>query len=99
MTKQSQSAAPGASDNAGLQHESRIATFKSAKLFSPDNEMIPCKVCDLSASGARIIVETDSPLPQKATLLIPLVGITKKARLAWQNETEAGLHFTDDGTL
>lgn len=49
----------------------------------------------LSDSGARIEFFVREPLPEEFTLVEPIGGLRRRARVVWQEEYQAGLAFVD----
>lgn len=71
----------------------RDKTWKMCRLTFPDGEKMQCVARDLSESGVRIAIEGAIALPARLTFSMPQSGVTKRARVAWQDGAEAGLEF------
>lgn len=80
------------------QREPREPVFRPGKLFLSRTHHIRCVIRNVSPSGAYLHVEGDHPLPPIVILRFQQTGVTKKARVVWQNETEVGLQFIKDMT-
>lgn len=54
----------------------------------------PCAISDISASGARVHLESERELPERFILLLTRGGEARRVcRLVWRNGTEAGVEF------
>lgn len=56
---------------------------------------LPCELMDVSASGARIIVEAqDKKLPDRFVLLLaPEHGTMRRCKVIWREENTLGIEF------
>ena len=61
-----------------------------------ESEYFRCIVRDIGVGGARVALEGAVSLPSDVTLRFDYSGVAKIARVAWQNDLEAGLAFVDD---
>ena len=53
-----------------------------------------CVVSDISESGARIVVEDSSQIPNCFFLFLSPTGVARRAcRVAWRNATQIGVKF------
>ena len=62
------------------------------------NERAPrqdCIVCDLSHTGARILVDPAIELPSDFLLLLSR-HVTRRCKLVWRKEREVGVRFRAD---
>mgnify|MGYP001432796452 CR=1 FL=1 len=73
--------------------DNRIAERLAAK-----NDHVRCVIRNVSGGGAYVHLEGVHPLPPIVILHFDQTGVVKKARVAWQNETEAGLAYLKDLT-
>ncbi|MEO1135318.1 MAG: PilZ domain-containing protein [Pseudomonadota bacterium] len=80
------------------EREPREAVFRPGKIYLNRNDSLRCTVCNVSNGGAYIRLEGSFPLPPVVILKYIQSGVVKKARIAWQNEAEAGLAFQDTKT-
>ena len=71
----------------------RKSAYRFARLILPDGATVNCIVKDISAKGAKVMIEGNFGLPQKMILKIDQTGQSVRAGLVWQDETEAGLAF------
>ncbi len=53
----------------------------------------PCIIKDMTKDGARILLRSDSILPERLTVEIPAKECTLKARLMWRSGDMAGICF------
>jgi hypothetical protein len=85
--------APGKPSKKKERAAPRAATFRPGKIiFSGANE-IPCIIKDITAKGARVVLEGEAALPPQVTLLMVQTAARQLAHVAWQKEREAGLTF------
>ena len=56
-----------------------------------------CIVCDLSHTGARILVDPAVELPRDFLLLLSR-HVTRRCKLVWRKEGEVGVTFREDLT-
>lgn len=73
--------------------EPRQPVFRFARIVLADKSEVSCIVTDISASGARIMLEGACALPEWVRLKLILTGEIRKARVAWQRDRAAGLSF------
>lgn len=65
----------------------RLATTEGAALGT-------CVMLDVSATGARLKLDTPDPLPKKFVLLLSHNGdLRRLCSVAWQSETTVGVQF------
>ncbi|PVE24911.1 hypothetical protein DC522_08300 [Microvirga sp. KLBC 81] len=57
---------------------------------------IPCRIRDLSATGARIGLAADVELPGEFELNIPRLQLSLKVRLVWSRAKSHGVMFLED---
>lgn len=73
--------------------EERRTVYRFARLVLPDRSVVKCIMKDVSTGGAKIVIEGNIAMPSRVLLKVDQTGQTKRARVAWQNETEVGLQF------
>ncbi len=73
--------------------EARRSVFRFALVVLADKSEVSCIVTDISAGGARIMLEGACALPEWVKLKLVLTGEIRKARVAWQRDRAAGLSF------
>lgn len=78
--------------------EERKPVFRSGRVIVNANLQSQCVIRDISDHGARIVLDGAINLPEIVILKISQLGISKKARVAWQDELTAGLAFIADVT-
>ena len=61
--------------------------------FDAGSEIFDCTIRNLSASGARITVPKDQPLPKTLYLIKLRDRVAFEATVVWTKGTEAGLAF------
>jgi len=71
--------------------EHRIALVQIA-----DGEDLPCVITEMSGNGARIRLRAVAALPAFVVLKDSLGGAWRRARVAWQRNSSAGLSFRID---
>lgn len=55
---------------------------------------LPCELMDVSVSGARIIVEDQSKLPDRFILLLAAEhGTMRRCKVIWREDNSLGLEF------
>jgi hypothetical protein len=58
------------------------------------NPPIPCLLMDVSESGAKIVIEADSDIPERFTLLLAGAGgRRRRCRVVWQEGKQFGAVF------
>ncbi len=80
------------------QREVREPVFRPGKLYLSKTDHLRCVIRNVSNSGAYVHLEGVHPLPPVVVLKFDQTGVVKKARVAWQRETEAGLAYIKDLT-
>lgn len=73
----------------------RSPTFKPGRIIFSGRNEVPCIIKDMTADGARVILEGEAGLPPVVTLIVTQSASRRRARVAWQKEREAGLSFRD----
>lgn len=73
--------------------EERRTVYRFARLVLPNRTVMNCIMKGASPHGARVVTEGAVTLPHRVLLKIDQTGETKRAKVAWQNENEIGLHF------
>jgi hypothetical protein len=54
----------------------------------------PCAIADISATGARIVLQCECELPERFILLLTRSGEARRhCRLVWRNGLAAGVEF------
>jgi hypothetical protein len=54
----------------------------------------PCAIADISATGARIVLQAECVLPERFILLLTRSGEARRhCRLVWRNGLAAGVQF------
>ena len=76
----------------------REPVFRPGKLYISKSDHLRCVIRNVSTSGAYVHMEGVHPLPPIVILKFDQTGVIKKARVAWQRETEVGLAFIKDLT-
>ena len=54
---------------------------------------LDCLVRDMSAQGAKIIFESTVSVPDEFDIMIRHKGESRRARIMWRDETQAGVTF------
>lgn len=68
-------------------------------LILDDDRSSPCRIVDLSDTGARVRLPTLMPLPPKLWLINASEWLAYEVALAWRSENEAGLRFLSKRNL
>lgn len=72
----------------------RLPALKKALIVADSGPSgIECSVRNLSSEGARIRFKSPVKLPPKFEFLLVTENVRVPAELAWQENTEAGIHF------
>lgn len=78
--------------------ETREPVFRPGKIYLSKTDYVRCVIRNVSGGGAYLHLEVCQPLPEIVVLRFDQTGVIKKARVAWQRETEAGLAYLKDLT-
>ncbi|MFC2952648.1 PilZ domain-containing protein [Marinicaulis aureus] len=78
--------------------DKRDAVFRPGKIYLSKSDQVRCVIRNVSQGGAYVHLEGMQPLPAIVMLRFEQTGVIKKARVAWQNDIEAGLAFVKDVT-
>ena len=70
----------------------RRVDYRATLAVNERAERQDCLVRDLSDSGARIVVDPAIELPPQFLLLLSR-NVTRRCRLIWRKEREAGVQF------
>jgi len=62
-------------------------------VFSEEAFIIDCTICDLSPSGARVMVPNPYFLPEQVTLLEPKKFVAHESHVRWRRGVLMGLSF------
>ncbi|HTP90209.1 MAG TPA: PilZ domain-containing protein [Xanthobacteraceae bacterium] len=74
----------------------RTLRYKARILIDKKGTQIPCSLSDVSETGARVKLESESELPEQFVLLLTPTGSSRRlCRLAWRDGTAVGVAFTD----
>lgn len=72
----------------------RGPTYLAAQIvFNGRASTIDCLVKNLSSQGAKIAFGDGVAIPAEFDVTIPRRAETRRARIVWRNETQAGIHF------
>jgi hypothetical protein len=74
----------------------RIRTFLKGRVSYGDGAISTvCTVNQLSDVGARINIASGFSLPETFDVVIPQRGISRRAKLIWRRDDQAGVDFVD----
>lgn len=75
-------------------------TYRSWLKYGVDPVLVPCRMNDISATGARVSVQASAEVPDIFVLQLSQTGRTyRPCRVAWRTEDEIGVEFLPaDGT-
>jgi len=76
-------------------HGRRMVRQMDAWISPDDKEKMECKIVDLSAHGARLVVSRESPLPRAFTLRWNAAPSGKLCQVVWRNGSMTGVKFID----
>jgi hypothetical protein len=76
----------------------RRSVRQGARMVSADGATLgKCLMLDVSASGARLKVDTPDALPDEFTLLLSRGGqLRRQCGVAWRSGTAIGVYFHQD---
>jgi len=56
--------------------------------------VVPCSIADISETGARIVLESDTMLPDRFVLLLTATGEARRyCHVVWRSGTAVGVTF------
>jgi hypothetical protein len=68
--------------------------YNASVLLDATSSPRPCAISDISATGARILLEAECELPERFILLLTPSGEARRhCRLVWRNGLSAGVEF------
>jgi hypothetical protein len=68
--------------------------YNASVLLDGKSPPQPCAIADISAAGARIVLEAECELPERFILLLTPSGEARRhCRLVWRNGLTAGVDF------
>jgi hypothetical protein len=82
-----------------MQREKRKArrqdvTYRSWLKYGSDPVLVPCRMNDVSETGARVSVRPTVDIPHNFVLQLSETGRTyRKCRIAWRTDDEIGVEF------
>ena len=75
----------------------RVRTMLGGTIvFNNRSSTIQCQIRNMSAEGAKIIVDDCITFPQRFDFEVPQKGRTYKAKVIWRQDNETGLEFIQD---
>jgi PilZ domain len=73
----------------------RHKVLKTAKIISLDKKtVLTCTIRDLSESGAKLMVEISSAIPNEFSFYQLSDNTVREAKVAWRRAGQIGVHFT-----
>ena len=90
---------PAAAEQVERRRRGRQRAILSGFLVLDDGRSSPCRIVDISDSGARVKLPTVMLLPPTLWLINASDWLAYEAALAWRSETEAGLRFLSKRNL
>ena len=77
-----------------LRQHARRAVFIKAQLLREGKPSLPCTLVDISDTGARLVIEETSALPNRFTIVMGEQGVPRRqCRLIWRGDNEIGVTF------
>jgi hypothetical protein len=68
--------------------------YNASVLLDGTSSPKPCAISDISATGARIVLQCECELPERFILLLTPSGEARRhCRLVWRNGLAAGVEF------
>jgi hypothetical protein len=68
--------------------------YNASVLLDGKSSPRPCAIADISATGARIVLEAECELPERFILLLTPSGEARRhCRLVWRDGLAAGVKF------
>jgi len=68
--------------------------YNASILIDATSAPCPCAIADISATGARIVLEAECELPERFILLLTPSGEARRhCRLVWRNGLAVGVEF------
>ena len=94
--KKSETDAPTAADPepvapVDLRRTERTSVFQSGSVTFPSGYRRDCAIVDRSAQGLRLRFATYEGPPDTVEIRVPAYNLHAKARVQWQDQTDAGL--------
>lgn len=74
----------------------RMRVLKSAKIVLDNWRAIDCTLRDVSDTGAKILINSTSNVPQKFRLFFVADNTIRDAQIAWKQHDMLGVHFTSE---
>jgi PilZ domain len=79
--------------------DKRVATrrkvLKTAKIVTFDKKtVLNCAIRDLSETGAKLIVEVSSAIPNEFQFFLQSDNTVRDAKVMWRKAGQIGVHFT-----
>ena len=72
----------------------RYRTRSRAQIVVLGHEAIGCSVADISATGARVLVDPAASVPD--SFILKLKGRARRCSVVWRGTGQVGLAFNDD---
>ncbi len=73
----------------------RMVRYMDAWISPEDEHKTECKIVDLSAHGARLVVPRESELPRTFTLRWNAAPLGTRCQVVWRNGSMTGVKFLD----
>lgn len=77
----------------------RENVFRTGKIYTRKDNYYRCVIINQSSTGVLARMEGEYAVPKIVIFRFLQTGITKKARVAWQDEGDLGLAFLEDITV
>ena len=77
----------------------RRTRLSAAAVHGPQETVVACTVRDKSATGARLLVQAGSEVPDAFHLVELTTGELHQARVVWRDGTFVGVTFADSTSL
>lgn len=87
------------SAEANRRNRGRRRAILAGFLIMNDDRSSPCRIVDISDTGARVRLPTPMAMPDKLWLLNTSDWLAYEAEIAWHTNMDAGLHFLSKRNL
>jgi hypothetical protein len=71
----------------------RIPCIVDARVLVDHRPSVPCKICDVTPDGAKLVADHEIEAPNKILVLIPSIGEVWAAQVRWRHGSSIGVKF------
>ncbi|HEX4407372.1 MAG TPA: PilZ domain-containing protein [Xanthobacteraceae bacterium] len=81
------------------QNKRQNLRYAATLLIDQDGTTQPCRVADISETGARLITDESTELPEQFILVLtPMGEVRRVCRLIWRDGKRLGVRFVNSET-